>query len=88
MFLTIGTAFICLFLDHTQGSHYYWHVGSFKVSHFFIFSITFYFITHFDGHIFDYWHCVPCTKLQLLLLLLLLVFIQIIILNEELKLTS
>ena len=26
--------FCCLFLDHTQCSHYYWHHGSFKVQHF------------------------------------------------------
>ena len=31
--------FICLFLDHTQCSHYYWHSSSFKVPHF----LNFYF---------------------------------------------
>ena len=34
IFLYFVNLFSCPFLDRTQGSHYYWHSGRFKVSHF------------------------------------------------------
>ena len=44
--------FLCPFIDHTQGSHYYWHGGSFKMPHNFQFlfpGLVFtYFIVFFD----------------------------------------
>ena len=67
-FISVGTTkylvdmFIGPFRDHTRGFYYYWHVDSFKVSHylsfnFHVFTYLFtYFIISLDGYDINCWH--------------------------------
>ena len=60
--------FICPFLDYTQGSHNYWHSGSFKVPHFFNF--------YFQVFIFYFFNLTDIIIIIIMMIYLLIHFIS------------